>query len=405
MTLVAQFSSVEEFHGPYGTYHVSELVLQRVWLKCAFDASALLDCAGRSIVIDSPGSWNRLEGPDFKGASLIVDGVRVVGDVEIHFSQSDWRNHGHGGDARYNNVVLHVVYHPLREGESSAITEDGRAIQCVSLMERLWYSLEEYASEDSIVALAGVGLKAEVETLIALPIESRREGLVGAARRRWEQKRRFAALRIDRLGWTGACHQTAMEVMGYARNRIPMLVLAERYSLEIMTSGKRVEADSLWLEVEGKWRLNGCRPANHPKLRLQQYLNWVRSCPDWPEKLQVLLSEVSRSCSNIVELGDYGAMAVRQQLGVASLEKRICEQVICGEIAGSKASTLVCDGFFPLYSALSGVDCFDLWFHWFAGNCPESCIDSLKQAEVLEPRKTPMSNGWLQGILQLGITN
>jgi len=41
---------------------------------------------------------------------LEVEGVGLVqGDVEIHLRQRDWKSHGHGGDSRYNGVVLHAV--------------------------------------------------------------------------------------------------------------------------------------------------------------------------------------------------------------------------------------------------------------------------------------------------------
>ncbi len=399
MSSVADPFSVEEFHGPYGSYHVSELVLQRIWLRGAFDASALRDSEGRRVVVESPGNWNRLEGPDFKGAVLLIGGRCVVGDVEAHFSQSDWRAHGHERDARYDNVVLHVVYHIPRSGEAAAVTKEGRSIPCVSLLDRLWYSLEEYASEDSIVASTGVDLRPAVGGLLALPVARRRARLVDAARRRWIQKRHYASLRIERLGWRAACHQSAMEIMGYARNRIPMLALAQRYPLEAMALGDGVELEVLWGVVQGKWRLNGSRPANHPKLRLEQYLKWVARMPDWPDALLTVVSGGVPALADVGEGIDYGSIAMRRQLGVSDFERRVCEQALAGEVGGSKASTLVCDGFLPLCAAKLDVDCFDLWFHWLAGNVPDSCLQALKQAEILQPRKIPLANGWVQGVL------
>ncbi len=35
---------------------------------------------------------------------------QVVGDVEFHVHAADWIVHGHQQDARYNAVVLHVVF-------------------------------------------------------------------------------------------------------------------------------------------------------------------------------------------------------------------------------------------------------------------------------------------------------
>ena len=64
---------------------------------------------GRTLRVVSPGSWNRMPGPDFRNAKLDLDGTAFRGDVEIHGKTSDWILHGHGGDPMYGNVVLHVV--------------------------------------------------------------------------------------------------------------------------------------------------------------------------------------------------------------------------------------------------------------------------------------------------------
>jgi hypothetical protein len=42
--------------------------------------------------------------------SLHLASSQVVGDVEFHVRAADWMVHGHHHDARYNNVVLHVVF-------------------------------------------------------------------------------------------------------------------------------------------------------------------------------------------------------------------------------------------------------------------------------------------------------
>ena len=376
-------------------------MLQRIWLQGAFDALGLRDSAGRLIEIESPGRWNRLEGPDFKEATLIIDGERRVGDVEIHFSQGEWRVHGHDVDPRYDRVLLHVVYHPIEDGQSVARTASGESIPCVSLMERLWYSLEEYACEDSIVSSTGVDLQPEVSGLLALSLEERKAALIDSARQRWEQKRRYAALRIDRLGWEGACHQSAMEIMGYARNRIPMLILAASFSLEQCSAcDPKLSEESLFEGVRERWRLSGCRPSNHPRERLRQYLNWARQRPAWPARLKeearVLRMEGGqRSAPG----GEFGSLARKGSLQIDWMQRQLVCSVMADQIAVGKAATLVCDGFLPLLEAEVAIEAFEHWFHWPAGNAPEQCRSALKQAEILRPRVIPLSNGWIQGML------
>ena len=66
--------TVEEFQGLYGLFQVSELVLQRIWLRAAFETSRVLDDKGRPLDLIHPGDWNRLSGPDFKNATLSIGG-------------------------------------------------------------------------------------------------------------------------------------------------------------------------------------------------------------------------------------------------------------------------------------------------------------------------------------------
>lgn len=397
MPSLSHSQSVEEFHGPYGPYHVSELVLQKIWLEQAFDVSRLLDQAGRLVEVVHPGTWNRLDGPDFKGAVLRIDGVDVRGDVEVHFSQSDWRAHGHEVDSGYDGVVLHVLYYTPSESVAAARTQAGAELSWVALLPLLWYSLEEYAGEDSLIASTGVDLRPEVETLLDFPLVERKRRLVEFALRRWKMKVHYATQRIERLGWEGACHQSALEVMGFARNRVPMLMIAERHSLAAFAAGD-LTVDAL-MELGGEnWRFSGCRPANHPRLRLRQYLELAEVAVDWPERL------ADRFCEPVnvrvdPTLQDWGRQVLRSDLGITGIRKSIGEEVLFRKISGQKADTLVCDALFPLLAARFELDTFAIWFHWNAGNGPTSCSEALRLLQVLEPRRTPMSNGWLQGIL------
>lgn len=397
MSNPAHPESVEEFHGPYGPYNVSELVLQKIWLEQAFDVSRLRDQSGRRIEVLRTGVWNRLDGPDFKDAVLRIDGSEIHGDVEVHFSEADWRAHGHERDPAYDRVVLHVLYHPCSENAEPAATSSGVELARVSLLPLLWFSLEEYAGDDSLIASTGVDLRPEVESLMQFDLSERRRRLVEHAERRWLMKRHFAQLRIERFGWAGACHQGALEVMGFARNRVPMLMIAERYGLEAFASeGLSIEA--LIATGGDRWRMSGCRPANRPSLRLRQYQELVCLNPAWPTGLVEQLEGVS-----LPELDqadpEWGSQAFRSAMGVAAVRKALFGSVLGDRIGGAKADTLVCDALLPLFSASSGLECFALWFHWNAGNAPDSCLEALRLLQVVEARRVPLSNGWLQGVL------
>lgn len=388
---------IEELQGLYGPYHVSELVLQRIWLQGAFDDSRLTDASERRIQIEHPGKWNRLEGPDFKDARIRIEGELVEGDVEIHFAQADWKKHGHDLDPNYDKVVLHVVYHPVEVNDAMAMTSKGVSVPCASLMPLLWYSLEEYASEDSIVASAGTELSPAVEQLLSIGLDERRAKLSCSAQERWKAKARYARLRIDKLGWEQACHQSALEILGYSKNRVPMLALAERFRLEAFRK-RGLSLDAMWNQGGDRWRTNGCRPANHPRLRLEQYSKWVLERPDWPKQLAALGTGLPQGEINNARLD---IATARRSLGVSGIRKRINEVILASAIGGTRASTLVVDGFLPLLSARFDAELSALWFAWPAGDGPDAATEALKRLQIVEGRNAPMANGWLQAILGL----
>jgi len=87
---------------------VYEARLQQLWQELDCAAEYQLECRHR-LKIYSPGTLNSGAGPDFLNARIEIDGQTLVGDVEIHRQTSGWFRHHHQLDARYRDVVLHVV--------------------------------------------------------------------------------------------------------------------------------------------------------------------------------------------------------------------------------------------------------------------------------------------------------
>ncbi|TCC96002.1 DUF2851 family protein [Pedobacter hiemivivus] len=88
----------------------SEHFLHFIWQFRLLNSAKLYCEDGEELQVLHPGSLNKHAGPDFSGAKLVIDGIKWVGDVEIHLKSSDWLAHGHQNDQAYNSVVLHVVY-------------------------------------------------------------------------------------------------------------------------------------------------------------------------------------------------------------------------------------------------------------------------------------------------------
>ena len=98
-----------------------ERLLHYVWKHKMLPLGDLQTTDGRVIEILDPGLLNRNSGPDFFNAKVKISGTLWVGNIEIHLSSSDWYRHGHDRDARYNNVILHVV----ANADMDVKTQDG----------------------------------------------------------------------------------------------------------------------------------------------------------------------------------------------------------------------------------------------------------------------------------------
>lgn len=103
---------------------IRELALSAAWN--AGLTRALTDVDGRTIDVVYPGTWSHGYGPDFRGAMLALpEGGMVNGSIELHLDGRDWYTHGHHRDARYDDVILHVVSQPAAE---PTVTSSGRVV-------------------------------------------------------------------------------------------------------------------------------------------------------------------------------------------------------------------------------------------------------------------------------------
>jgi hypothetical protein len=89
---------------------MTEDFLQFVWRLKLWDFIDAKTTEGESVVIKKPGNINYMDGPDFLEACIIIGEKEWNGHVEIHVKTSEWFNHGHQNDKKYQPVILHVVY-------------------------------------------------------------------------------------------------------------------------------------------------------------------------------------------------------------------------------------------------------------------------------------------------------
>lgn len=89
---------------------MKEKLLQFIWRFQYFNAQSLHSETGETLLILKPGLFNLNQGPDFLEASVKINEVILVGNIEIHVRSSDWNRHGHSADKNFSNIILHVVW-------------------------------------------------------------------------------------------------------------------------------------------------------------------------------------------------------------------------------------------------------------------------------------------------------
>lgn len=89
---------------------MNEMLLQYLWKHSLFNPGQLSSTEREAVIIIQPGLHNHDAGPDFLEAKIKIGKTLWAGNVELHMRTSDWHKHKHGSDARYRNIILHVVY-------------------------------------------------------------------------------------------------------------------------------------------------------------------------------------------------------------------------------------------------------------------------------------------------------
>ncbi|MHB1685783.1 MAG: DUF2851 family protein [Ignavibacteriaceae bacterium] len=112
--------------------NLQEKFLYEIWKEQNFSKNLHTGDA-QQIEIISAGQENKeSEGPDFLHARIKIGNITYLGDVEIDVSKSDWKNHGHYTNKKYNKVILHIALNNDIK-YNFVFTEDGRKIPSISI--------------------------------------------------------------------------------------------------------------------------------------------------------------------------------------------------------------------------------------------------------------------------------
>ena len=119
---------------------MNEKLLHFIWQFQYYNKSSLVTSNEEQLHIVHTGTYNNNQGPDFLNATVKIDEITLVGNIELHIHASDWNKHKHSSDLQYNNIVLHVVWN-----NDLAITLAGKPLPTLELNGRVpKYLLQRY---------------------------------------------------------------------------------------------------------------------------------------------------------------------------------------------------------------------------------------------------------------------
>ncbi|MEZ5404769.1 MAG: DUF2851 family protein [Verrucomicrobiia bacterium] len=282
---------------------ITELQLQHLWFEHQLPHQ-LTTSDGQPIQILQTGWWNHEPGPDFRDASF-QDSTGTIhhGDIEFHIHASDWKQHRHHIDPRYNQLILHITWH----GKEPIQLENGRHIPTLCLSDQLpvdfpslLHQLPEMATAPLPLATPGICSHA----LKNLPPTHVRQILQEAGWHRLHLKANKIFAQIQHDGTSQTLWEHLAETLGYKENKIPFRLLArlcpisklkklsprDREAMLFGTAGflptiettswkneNKRYIQSLWrrwwaLKIQTLpshlWHFQKTRPINHPQRRL-----------------------------------------------------------------------------------------------------------------------------------------
>lgn len=316
---------------------IQEAFLHFVWHNQYFNKTILTTELGESVSITKTGVHNKLAGPDFKEAELIINGVRWAGSVEIHVKSSDWYLHKHENDKKYDNVILHVVYDFDRKVydryDKEIPTLSLKGLIKPKLLKRYYAILEN----ESIIPCETLLKDTNVITRLSMLERT----LIQRLERKSEAV--MMLLKANNFDWEETAYQWLAGGFGFKTNAESMIELArslpsrflrkhtELFQIEALLFGasgllnidfkdpyiQKLQEEFIFLKAKyqikttlsyNQWHFSGVRPTNYPTIRIAQFSTLVfkhqnlfslftefKDAKDLEERLEIWQSEYWRN--------------------------------------------------------------------------------------------------------------
>ncbi len=184
--------------------------------------------SGEVLTVLDPGQHNTDSGPDFFYARLRIGQTTWAGNVEIHLRSSDWQRHGHGTDAAYDSVILHVVY----QADSIITRRDGHPLAMLELSGKidpgLFDTFHQLMLNKNWVPCAHL-----IHEVDRLTLHNWLDRMVAERyERRSEEITR--SLTVNNHDWNETFYQFLARSFGFNTNALPFQVLARITPLAVL---------------------------------------------------------------------------------------------------------------------------------------------------------------------------
>jgi hypothetical protein len=256
---------------------MQESLLQFVWKHGYFNQQDLCLISGEPVEILYPGKHNLNQGPDFELARIRIGETTLAGNIELHVDTAHWYQHGHDGDPRYQNLVLHVVWRHagVAPGNIPVLELEGR------VPHALWKTYALWMNQPAQIPCSGF--------LSGFSPDSADTWLNHLIRERLEEKsaRWLKILNQMNGNWESLCWEKLARNFGHHVNADAFEAMAKSLSLKLLAKHKTqvIQLESLLLGQAGL--LHGDYVDPYPKMLQREHRYLVQKYGLYRPKLRM----------------------------------------------------------------------------------------------------------------------
>jgi hypothetical protein len=225
--------------------NLNEDFICRIWENPAY-YNDIRTTDDRVVQIINFGIRNFDSGPDYKNAKISIHNVIYTGDIEIHRTFKDWKDHKHKKDGKYNKVILQIVMWPDESGKITLpLAKKVREIPTVVLSEFLtssihtiWKDIINKPSEKFRLPCYPYGLQVPDNIKHAWIEELSVERLRYKTRRIKTAVEMLPHLKNEKLKWEQVFTEFVFEALGYSKNKEQFRLLSHKMEIAPLRKSK-----------------------------------------------------------------------------------------------------------------------------------------------------------------------